>query len=202
MFKFLKDILSKFEPKAVNPIPHVDPQPVVFKRKFRWTLEGDFPAAKFGPLFCRVTARPIPTEPQKLLPFADFSTITTTFWDDGQSMEPFYKVIQSMYRFDGVKTEEITEEQRLALLGTLELKLYDGCANLIESWTLSKAWPQAINWGELSCDPHDVAEIETTWRYNEAKYQNYTPQYYVAAPNTNMGIGTLGSLGMNPNIIF
>jgi len=48
------------------------------------------------------------------------------------------------------------------------LEMYDGCGNVIETWTFENAWPQNIEFGELDMSSSDVMTIDLTLRYDRA----------------------------------
>jgi hypothetical protein len=48
------------------------------------------------------------------------------------------------------------------------LEMYDGCHNVIETWTFKNAWPQNIEFGELDMASSDVMTIDLTLRYDRA----------------------------------
>jgi len=50
--------------------------------------------------------------------------------------------------------------------------MYDGCGEPIEIWTLSDAWPKAINFGDLDYSSSDTSDIEITLRYGQVAYDN------------------------------
>lgn len=64
------------------------------------------------------------------------------------------------------------------------IKLLDPRGNLLETWTLVGAWPQAINWGEggLAHDDDAERELSVTFRYDYATLAS------VAAPNKTFNI--------------
>lgn len=57
-------------------------------------------------------------------------------------------------------------DSQLKREGTLEM--YDGCGNILESWTLENCYPQHIRWGELDMDSSDIVTCECTIRYDRA----------------------------------
>lgn len=50
--------------------------------------------------------------------------------------------------------------------GTLEM--YDGCGNVIETWTFENIWPQQIEFGDLDMGTSDLATCDLTLRYDRA----------------------------------
>jgi hypothetical protein len=55
---------------------------------------------------------------------------------------------------------------------TVVLNMYSGCGVPLETWTLSDAWPQAINWNDLDYQSSEEATIEMTMRYANVTYDS------------------------------
>lgn len=55
------------------------------------------------------------------------------------------------------------------------LKLFDGCGNVVEEWVLDHIYPQNIDWGELDMGNDDVVTVEFSLRYDRA-YQTAAVQ--------------------------
>jgi hypothetical protein len=101
-------------------------------RKFRWTLEGTFPAGNIEPAFVKVNARPnIKFEEEmnflsekSYQPTGDkWETITTTFIDYvTKDDDPLWKVLAACYDFSQVKEGETAQPKEEAK-GELKLKL-------------------------------------------------------------------------------
>jgi hypothetical protein len=132
---------------------------VVFKRKFRYTLEATFGDNYIPETFVRISTRPsfIISEPPM-----DFSgDITTTFncYTDAE-MEPVYKVLREIYDLKS----QTNQTKKADVLGALTLRLYDGMGNLLERWEATKVFPTSINWND-GFDSYDVPETEIVWRY-------------------------------------
>lgn len=48
------------------------------------------------------------------------------------------------------------------------LRLLDGCANTLETWSLDNCYPSNVGWGELDMDSSDLVTVEVTLRYDRA----------------------------------
>jgi len=182
---------------------------VVFKRKFRWTLEVQFGEVKTKPYFVKVQSRPLQPSTAE-----DPKRIVTTYFDViPATHEDFFKCIAAVYLAGGEAfanakgtTTEFLENVK-GTLGTGEMILYDGCGFACEKWQFKGLWPESINFGDLcySSDPH--SDIDVTWRYLECEYTPFTPESPgPTLPNSRQpwpssGIMGLGKLG-DPNIIF
>jgi hypothetical protein len=50
---------------------------------------------------------------------------------------------------------------------TCQLDMFDGCGKSMETWTLSRTWPQAVNFGELDYSSSSEEQtIELTLRFD------------------------------------
>lgn len=52
----------------------------------------------------------------------------------------------------------------------ITLRMLDGHGGTMESWILSGAWPSTTNWGDLDYSTSDTADVETTIRFDRAKF--------------------------------
>jgi hypothetical protein len=48
--------------------------------------------------------------------------------------------------------------------------MYDGTGAEMENWSLKNLWPAAINFGDLDYGSSDVATLDLTLRFSEAKW--------------------------------
>ena len=48
------------------------------------------------------------------------------------------------------------------------LEMYDGCGEILETWTFENAWPQVIEWGELDMSEGNIVLLDITLRYDRA----------------------------------
>ncbi len=51
---------------------------------------------------------------------------------------------------------------------TVELVMVDGKGNETEVWTLLNAWPQKVNWKDLSYDSNEIIGVEVVLRFDRA----------------------------------
>jgi hypothetical protein len=118
-------------PKEHMPL-HIQPN-TVYKRKFRWTIEGKFPGGEIEQHFIKVAARPELTIEEVELTGIKFpasqkwQSIAVTSYDTPKQM---YSALAESY-FE-TPNECPTEKK-----GTVTLRLYDGCGWLLESWELN-----------------------------------------------------------------
>lgn len=200
---------------------------IVFKRKFRWTLEGETNKGKFEPFFVKVQARPTPDIEETEINYLSSKTwvpgkqnwerITVTSFGMDNSND-FWKTIVDVLHNE-VEQGECPPEK----YGSYTLKLYDGCGCLIESWVMSEAYISKIAFGELDFSSSEETTVEFDISYKKVVYKNncgpdgtltYLPSPLGGGykPNkatcpkckhefevaSHMGLGMLG----NPNIIF
>jgi hypothetical protein len=164
---------------------------IVFKRKFRWTVEADLPGGKIEPMFVKVNARPTPdieeTEINFLngktwLPKDGWQDMTISTWDL-DAKEDFWKVIYPSLIAEG----ECSPEN----YGKFKVCLYDGCGCMLESWTLEDAYISNVNFSELDHSSSECVDIEMNIRYKKATYKSemLSGQYL----NGGMGLGSFGN---------
>ena len=175
---------------------------VVYKRKFRWTIEANLPGGKIEQTFVKVNHRPqlnieeteVKTEhgttwiPGK----AEWEALTVTMWDMSEAdQKNFWPATMPSMIPDPV---EYPPQEKL---GTFKLVLYDGCGVVMEEWELNDAFISAVRFEDTLC-PSDLPGIEFTIRYKNAKYtSNCGPDYGKCTtpnlpPSRNMGLGALG----------
>jgi hypothetical protein len=182
---------------------------VVFKRKFRWTIEATLPGGKIEPTFVKVNHRPnlnieeteVKTEygttwvPGK----AEWEALTITMWDMSETDQKNFwpTALPSM-------VPDPAEYPAQDKLGTFKLVLYDGCGVVMEEWELQDAFISAMRF-EDTCSPCDPVGVEFTIRYKNVKYTSNcgpncgkctTPNRPSASSNMAMGLGALGGRKM------
>lgn len=100
-----------------------------------------------------------------------FEPITITVWDTmpgggtrDASSNPIWKWLNSWYDFyNGVYKSAVGFKK------TANIKLYDGCGNLIEKWVYENAFPLSVNFGELDMNSgQEVLTIEMQLKYDRA----------------------------------
>lgn len=97
-------------------------------RKFRWTVEGTFPAGNFGPSIVKIQARPtfqiqeefnFLSNKQFDMTTGKWENISMTFLDcNPTDSEALFKVLSSVYNFLGSSTPE---EPNMSQAGELKL---------------------------------------------------------------------------------
>lgn len=164
-------------------------QNLVFKRKFRFTFElVDICGNKSVPKhYVKLAARPSLSIEETEINFlhgrtwlpgkASWETMTVTYIDVADfDMGPLFSWLTSIYNFaDPVNLQ--MGSQRRDYTATALIKLWDGCGNLLELWTLRNVWPTTINFGELDYSSSEETTVELTLRYSDVKYENICPGF-------------------------
>lgn len=144
---------------------------IIFRRKFRWTIEGETPSGKFAEMFVKVNSRPTIEETE--INFLSAKTwipgkqhwnqmTITTYELDNKS--EFWKSIASCVHEDG----ECPPEK----YAKLKLNLYDGVGCLIESWDITDAYIFRANFVELDHTSSEIVDVELDIRYKNVVYKN------------------------------
>lgn len=161
---------------------------VIFKRKYRWTLQlvpncgGLIPES-----FVKVAARPSLTIDEQEINFlhgkmwipgkGTWDNITVTYYDiagAGEGIQQLFNWLASVYDFTNPTTlYQASNANGYACTGTLNM--YDGAGETMETWTMQKMWPTAVKFGELDYSNNEPATVELTLRYSEVQYRSYCP---------------------------
>ncbi len=168
-------------------------QNTVFKRKFRFTFElEDICGGKKVPKhYVKVASRPNLSIEETEINFlnaktwipgkASWETMTVTYLDVAdQEMGPLFSWLASVYNFtDPIQLEQGSQRRDYTATGII--KLWDGCGELLEIWTMKDVWPTAINFGDLDYSVSDEATIELTLRYSDVTYENICPGFNITS---------------------
>ena len=166
---------------------------VVFKRKYRWTMQLDLhcDAQKIPEYYVKTASRPQIDIDETEINFlhrkfwipgkATWNALTITFYDVsdlGNANNGLFGWLATTYNFTdpvGLHQSTLRGPDRNPSSGGYgcdgTLQLYDGCGVALERWTLLGMWPQSINFGELDYTSSDECTIEVTTRYDSAKYE-------------------------------
>jgi hypothetical protein len=164
---------------------------LIFKRKFRFTFElqdicGNQSVPKH---YVKVAARPNLNVEEVEVNFlnattwipgkAKWETMTVTYIDVATAeMASLYNWLASVYNFtDPIQLQ--MGSQRKDYTATGILKLWDGCGQLLETWTMKDVWPTNVNFGELDYSSSEEVTIELTLRYSDVKYKNECPGFTI-----------------------
>lgn len=166
---------------------------IIFKRKFRWTMNVLWQNYYIDEAFVKVAARPSLTIEETPINFlnsrmylpgkGEWDTMTVTYYDVGSSggdqglktsMEGLYSWLASVYDF----TNPVYLKQSSSAAGygaTVYLRLWDGCGTMMEEWFLKKVFPTNVNFGDLDYSSSDEVNIELTLRFSEVEYKSHCP---------------------------
>lgn len=146
---------------------------VVFKRKFRWTIELTCNGHKvLDPVFCKTSSRPNLTIEETEINFLNkcfipgkqqYEEMTVSFSLDPNQLTP-NDPLWNLYK----------NQDEMKLAGNLSgsLRLWDGCGQLMEEWKMSKMHVQSLQMDMgYSCEE---TTIEMTLRYHEIQYKSAT----------------------------
>lgn len=156
-----------------------DGSKVVFARKLRWTLSGDFPQQNFSESFVKINNRSALNVEETEVNYLGnktwipgkhkWETIVTTHYeiDEKHSLELFALLADF---WENVTSEDYDPLKDADKHGTLHLKMYDGCGTLLEAWGLVDAYPKAFNFVELDHSSSEISTFEITWAYRNIKF--------------------------------
>ena len=160
-----------------------------FKRKYRWTVEANFPSGHWEETFVKVSARPnLKIEEIEIVNEAGekFFVPGKQEWED---------ITFSYFDIPGEKSTLICNACKAGDSGNIKLRLYDGCGQLLEIWEFSDAIAKDV----LFMDPEF---IEVTVKYANVRYtpqKNYSyseatklGQALMLRPNDVFGLGPIG----------
>jgi hypothetical protein len=153
----------------------------VYKRKHRWLFKiPDVSAEGVNCLAPAKSARPSVSfkeiEVQHLNETVYFpgkpewKPVALTLYDICQGQpsgsHPVFEWIKKVYDPSGDGTYRPSCDGFKVDHATLEL--YDGCGNVIETWTFEAAWPQSVEFGELDMSTAEVLTCDISLRYDRA----------------------------------
>jgi hypothetical protein len=160
----------------------------VFKRKFRWTLElsagGGTSCGTTNQnqvYFVKVAARPSVTFEETEVHFLNdkiyipgkptWEPLTVTFLDSNKfGSADLLAWLTAVYDFSKPSSRKMSSK-RSGYCATVNLKMYDGCGTIMETWTLGDAWPQAMDFGDLDMSSSEIADVQVTLRYSMVTYE-------------------------------
>lgn len=154
----------------------------IFKRRFRWMFNiegvcGDQGVNVLPPLkgarpnlaFKNIEVQHL-IEDVYLPGKPDWKPINLTLYEIcGNNMRghPVWDWIHQIYQpYEGNYYPIINSNGAFKKTG--ELELYNGCGNIIESWTFENCWPEQINFGELDMGNNEVVTCDITLKYDRA----------------------------------
>lgn len=168
---------ESFNPVVSEPVKN----DIVFKRKFRWTFEAEFPFGKIPATFVKVAARPTLELEEINYLNAKFPVPGTQQWSEigitymavtEETAKELFEVLGKMYQLWDLSKADLDKpiEPKEEYLGKGSLKLLDGCGNMIEEWELQDMWFTSINFGELDYSSSGETDMEVRIKYKSVKY--------------------------------
>lgn len=164
---------------------------LIFKRKFRYTFQlqdicGGLSVPEY---YVKTAARPNLEVEETEINFlnaktwipgkASWQTMNVTYLDVATSdAAPLYSWLASIYNF----TNPVTLEQgsmRKDYTATGILKIFDGCGQLLETWTMKNMFPTSIDFGDMDYSSSEICEIVLTMRYSDVTYVSSCPQFAI-----------------------
>jgi hypothetical protein len=179
---------------------------IVFKRKYRWTFAVRWGGKDIPTAFVKVANRPNLSIEQTEINYlhgkmwipgkGTWETLTVSYYDMGGAgatgMTGLWDWLTTVYNFSdptGLKQTSIrgADGTGTGWAGLGVLTMYDGTGEQMETWELANLWPAAINFGDLDYGSSDVATLDLTLRFSEARW---TPFCGIPKPNaTPQGCG-------------
>jgi hypothetical protein len=152
---------------------------IIFKRKFRWTLQVAGPWGFVPEHYVKLAARPKLTVEDTEVNFLNQTTwipgkakwepISVSWYDvASKDMGDLWSWIATVYNFN---SSNITMSEKAGWNGTALITMYDGCGSALEQWTLGSVWPMSADFGSLDYSSGDLAEIELQLRYSDVTYE-------------------------------
>jgi len=170
---------------AAMGIGNVGAPGVIFKRKFRWTLEINTPCGFIPKHYVKTASRPKLEIEDYEINFLNavswipgkgrWQPITVVYRDvAAQDFGALYSWINTVYQgLGGLQdTANLKQSEKAGWNGVANLVLYDGCGTPLENWLLGSVFPISVDFGELDYESSEEVTIELSLRYSEVAYQN------------------------------
>ena len=102
---------------------------------------------------------------------ADWKPINLVLYDIKCNSNPVFDWLENIYTVGDTNNItfnpcQLTNSQFKKDKALLEL--YDGCGNILESWTFENIYPSNIDWGDLDMDSSEFVMVNLTLRYDRA----------------------------------
>jgi hypothetical protein len=159
-------------------IGNVGAKGTILKRKFRFTLGITWGAGgnTIPTSYVKVAARPKLSFDSTEINFLNATTwipgkakwepISITYIDvTAATMGPLLNWIATLYNFQD--STDLPMGDKTDWFGTAIITSYDGCGNILETWTLGSCFPESVDFGDLAYADSEESTIELQLRYSE-----------------------------------
>lgn len=158
-------------------IGNVGKQGTIIKRKFRFTLGITWGSGNVIPTsYVKVAARPKLSIDSTEINFLNATTwipgkakwepITVSYIDVTDSTTaPLLNWIATLYNFQDPVNLPMGE--KTDWFGQATIQMFDGCGNMLETWTLGSCYPESIDFGETAYADSEEMTIELQLRYSD-----------------------------------
>lgn len=147
------------------------------------TASGVIPAA-----YVRMASKPKLQSNEIEIPFlneisyingrSQWQTMDVQYMDvnDAAAMVPLHNWIASNYNY--ADPSRTMGSRRADYEGTGLMYIYDGCGNIMESWTYNNMFIVNTDFGEVNYDSgNEYSKISLTLRYSNVRYQSFCPAF-------------------------
>ena len=149
---------------------------IVFRRKFRYTISGNFPSGVLPESFVKISSRPS---------LDQAGEITTTFYETDKAQSIYELIVAQcmLPPFEYTKTNNYWLKKRQnKRFGDITLKMYDGCGVILEEWHCDGVTVRSVNFGDLDYSSSETT-VEIDWKYKSCSYKNIIPEFAPTYPN-------------------
>lgn len=150
-----------------------------FKRKFRWLLtidgvSGNQPINSLPPSKSsrpQISFKPFEIQhinetiyrPSK----PDWKPLKLTLYDIKKREHPVFKWLKKQYN----PASGVWNAPNLFIIANVQLMLYDGCGEVLETWVYENVWIEEIDFEDLDMASSDVVMCVLSLRYDRAYIQ-------------------------------
>jgi hypothetical protein len=111
----------------------------------------------------------------------DWKPITVVMYDITTPTHPVFEWIKKLYN---PAVGSLVEPNSNGFIKECQLRMLNGCGDILESWIYEDCWPQSINFNTLDMGQTAVMYVEVTLRYARA---------YIDSGSSSVGSFSQGS---------
>lgn len=162
---------------------------LILKKKYLWTFQviNLCNGMKISESFVKSMSRPSWDTDETELNFLNaktfipgkttLETLTVTYQDAATvDQQPLWSWLASVYNYND-PVRMYSASKRSDYSGTGILVMYDATGTPLEQWVMLDCWPKGVNFGDVSYEDSEPAEIELTLRYSAIQYKSLCPEY-------------------------